>query len=114
MTTQYTVRVRDEDLEEEIERFREESDLNKSEAIVTLVERGLRLDQVEARRDDLRRQLREANARDDDLDELVEYVEEEKSLRNEERERQRMKEEAWFGRRWKWKITGMPSVDGGE
>lgn len=67
---------------------------SKSATVVAYVRRGMELDDVreelqhaEARADDLRRQLREANRRNEDVGELVEYVEQEKSLveRREER-----------------------------
>ena len=59
---------------------------------------------LKAERDDLRRQLREVNSRNDDVDELMEYIREEKSLQQEERERRNapvwMRAKFWiFGRK---------------
>ena len=61
---------------------------------------------AEARADDLRRQLRETNSRADDVDDLAEYVREERSLRQQEAERERRRREASILRRAKWWITG--------
>lgn len=68
-------------------------------------------DAAEARADDLRRQLRSANSRADDVDDLAEYVREERSLRRREAERERRRREASIIRRAKWWITGEPSAD---
>jgi len=56
-------------------------------------------------RDDLLRQLREANRRNDEVTELVEYVEEERSLTQARRER----EGAPVWKRAKWWVTGYPT-----
>ncbi|RJS96557.1 hypothetical protein D3261_19050 [Halococcus sp. IIIV-5B] len=61
-----------------------------------------KVDKLEAERDDLRRQLAEANSRNDDVDELAEYVEGERELQREERERRR----APLATRLKWLIWG--------
>ena len=60
---------------------------SKSETVVEYVQKGFELDRLEAQRDDLRRQLREANRRQREIGELVEYVEEERALQRQERER---------------------------
>ncbi|MFC6724988.1 hypothetical protein ACFQE1_11520, partial [Halobium palmae] len=62
-------------------------------------------DHAEARADDLRRQLREANARNDDVEELVTYVEEERSLQ----ERREAARGAPVWRRAKWWFLGRPT-----
>ena len=58
-----------------------------SEAVRDCIRRSQELESVRAERDDLRRQLRETNRRVDEHQELVEYVEEERSLQQAERER---------------------------
>lgn len=68
------------------------------------------VESIEAERDDLQRQLRAVNSREDDVGELVEYVQEERSLQREDRARQRMKETAGVLTRAKWWVTGMPDV----
>lgn len=62
------------------------------------------IEQLEARLDDLRRQLREANRRNDEVGELVEYVEDQRSM-------ERQYREAGLLTRAKWKLTGMPSEE---
>ena len=66
-----------------------------------------RVDELETERDRLQRQLAAANARQDDLGELVEYVEGEKSLR----ERREERESAPVWRRAWWWIAGVPEAD---
>jgi chromosome segregation ATPase len=71
---------------------------SKSSTVVEYVERGFELDTVEAERDDLRRQLREVNRQQQDVDDLVEYVEDQR-----ERERKRAEKEdapAWTRAKW--------------
>lgn len=85
----------------EAERLREEIDELRDER-----------DAAEARADDLRRQLQTANSRADDVDELAEYVREERGLRQQEAERERRRREASIIRRAKWWITGEPPADG--
>ena len=60
---------------------------------------------LEARVDELTNQLREANRRNDEVTELVEYVEEEKTLTQRRRER----ESAPVWKRAKWWVTGYPN-----
>jgi hypothetical protein len=57
---------------------------------------------LEARVDELTNQLRQANKRNDEVAELVEYVEEEKSLQ----ERRQERESAPVWRRAKWWLLG--------
>ena len=59
-------------------------------------------DRLRNRRDELRNQLREANRTNDQVEELVEYVEAEKSLRD--RREERLSAPAW--RRAKWWLLG--------
>jgi phage-related minor tail protein len=114
----------DEDLRDAVEEWAEEhTGGNTSKAVRRLLRRGLdyeRLERghehvrariqaehekevthLEARADDLRRQLAQANKRNDEVTELVEYVEDERST--EQRRRQ-----AGVLTRTKWWLTGMP------
>jgi len=50
-----------------------------------------RLEHAEARQDDLRRQLQAANSRDEDHQELVEYVQDERRMQQRREEREEMK-----------------------
>jgi hypothetical protein len=98
MSPRITVTVPDE-LDEELPYDEFDS---KSGTVVEYAERGLELEAVEAERDDLRRQLQEANRKQREVGELVEYVDEQR-----EREHKRAeKEDApalkraywwWFG-----------------
>jgi Arc/MetJ-type ribon-helix-helix transcriptional regulator len=75
---------------------------SKANAVRELTRRGERLPEVERERDQLRDQLAAVNARQDDVGELVEYVEREKALQ--QRERERRDAPAW--RRAKWWLLG--------
>ena len=70
-----------------------------------------RREHVEAARDDLRRQLSAVNSREDDVGELVEYVERERSLMERREARERAREEASVFRRFKWWLVGRSPVD---
>lgn len=70
------------------------------------------LEHAEAARDDLRRQLTAVNEREEDVGELVEYVQEERSLQQRREERERLKDSAGVFTRAKWWLVGMPDVDG--
>ena len=107
---QYTVRVGDE-LEGDIEDFMAESDANQSADLRKLIERGLEWESNQARIKDLRNQLQQANAKNSQIDELVEYHEEERSLQRIQNERERLRSEAGLIQRTKWWFTGMPSVE---
>lgn len=62
------------------------------------------LEHQEARAEDLRRQLREANRHDEDVAELVEYVEDERTVEQRRRE-------ASIVTRARWWLTGMDVED---
>jgi SOS response regulatory protein OraA/RecX len=91
---------------------------DRSKAVRDLLDRGFQyeelkndLEQTEARVDDLRRQLQEANAGRRDVDEIVSYVEEERELQRHREEREQRREQrrnapAW--RRARWWLFGMP------
>lgn len=88
---------------------------NRSEAVRDLVEKGLDYDDVvdeledeiehlEAKRDDLQRQLREVRSREDNVDEIVEYVDEQRSLEH-------RRASAGLATRAKWWVFGMDVQD---
>ena len=66
-----------------------------------------KVDDLEDENDRLQRQLAAANARQDDLGEIVEYVEDEKSLA---KRREKRREANVFRRAWWW-VTGTPPSD---
>ncbi|WP_245242879.1 hypothetical protein [Natronococcus sp. JC468] len=105
MSERFTITV-PEDVSDEIPFDEFDS---KSGAIVHHVEKGLEADaledeiaSLEAERDDLRRQLREVNRRNDDVEELVEYIDEERRLQRRREERR----DAPVWRRAKWWMFG--------
>jgi len=69
------------------------------------------LEHAEARQDDLRRQLQAANSRDEDHQELVEYVRDERRIQQRREEREELKATAGLLTRAKWWVTGMPNLD---
>lgn len=82
---------------------------DRSKAVRDLLDRGFEhdelqreLEQTEARVEDLRRQLQEANKDDRDLDEIVTYVEDEQRMQR--RREERRNAPAW--RRAKWWLFG--------
>ena len=93
----------------------EEHDGVRSRAVEDLLEKGLRFDDVveklernleheRARADDLQRQMKELQQREEDVGEIVEYVQEERSA--EQRWRQ-----AGLVTRAKWTVFGMDVDD---
>lgn len=102
----------DDDVQEEVEEWAEEyHDGNRSAAVEELLQHGLEYDDVvderddlEARLEDLRRQLAEVRSREDDVDEIVRYVEHERSI-------QERKARAGIVTRAKWFLTGMEGQD---
>ncbi|MFC6764708.1 hypothetical protein [Natrinema soli] len=96
-----TTRV-DSDTHDEIEARADESDMSKSAVARELIQQGLEYDDLENERDRLQRQLTATNKRQDEVTELVEYVEREKSLSE-------RKAQAGIVTRAKWLITGMPT-----
>jgi predicted nuclease with TOPRIM domain len=75
------------DVNEGIEAYSAEHDVSRSDAIRALLEQGIEYDRVQAENDRLRRQLQATNARQEDVGELVEYVEQEKSMQEQRQER---------------------------
>ena len=91
-------------LEDELATTREQRDSAETEAAelrdrVDDLEREL--EQQEARTDDLRRQLKAANGKNDQMQELANYVEDERRVEQQWRE-------AGLLTKTKWKVFGMP------
>ena len=106
-----TIRV-PEELLEEIEDMASADDVSQSEAARQLLRRGTEYSRVRDERDRLERQLSAVNSRQDDVSELVEYVEEQREAERYRDQRRRRLDEANILRRWKWKLTGIPVDDG--
>jgi Arc/MetJ-type ribon-helix-helix transcriptional regulator len=77
---------------------------NRSQAVRELLRRGSEYDDLAAENDRLRRQLQATNSRQEDVGELVEYVEEERAVqqRREERRQANIVRRAW------WYLAGTP------
>jgi peptidoglycan hydrolase CwlO-like protein len=110
-----TAKLEDRHLEF-FERVRdEENTTSDAETIRRCLERGAtaeervdaledEIENLEARVDELTNQLREANKRNDEVEELVEYVESERSLQ--ERREERRTSPVW--KRARWWVFGEP------
>lgn len=79
---------------------------SKSEAVNQLIAKGENANELAARNNELQQKLTEANSRNEHVDELAEYVEGERELQNEERERRRAKERAPLWKRLEWFVFG--------
>lgn len=106
MEHQVTARVSD-DLNDRIEAFSDETDATKAEAMRTLLKRGLDFDEIKRENQRLKDQLAATNQRIDDTKELVKYVEEERELQKQRRQ----KENAPVWRRAKYWVFGFPEGD---
>jgi len=80
---------------------------SKSEAVRELIRQGERLEEVERERDRLRERLAARNAREDNVGEIVEYVERERALQ----EQQARRRQAPIWERAKWWVFGEPDDD---
>lgn len=96
-----------------LEEIVEERGSSMSAVIRDLIDKGLRYEELKARHEDLQRQLAAVNSRQEDVTELVEYVQSERELTRYEERRQRLLDDANILKRWTWKVTGVP-VDGDE
>lgn len=101
-----TIRI-PEEIAEEIEERVAADDVSQSEAARRLLRRGSEYDRIRRERDRLRDQLAARNAREEDVGELVEYVEQERRL-NQRRE-QRRQAPVW--RRAAWWVFGEPDPE---
>jgi predicted nucleic acid-binding Zn-ribbon protein len=100
---QLTIRVADETAAA-IEERADGSGASKSEVARELLRLGTEYESLQTECDRLRRQLQATNARQDDVSELVEYVEEERAIqrRREERQHANVLRRAW------WWVAGTP------
>ena len=98
--SQISARV-SEELADQIEAYSDETGEAKSETIRTLLQQGLEYENVANENERLRAQLAAANQRIDASNELVEYVEEERSIA-------RQRAQAGVLTRMKWWLAGMP------
>jgi predicted DNA-binding protein len=109
-----TVRLSEEQVET-LDVEADDLDLSRAEYIRDLIEKGRESDKIRRELEetqnkvaDLRRQLQAVNARQEDVTELVEYVEQQRDLTRYQERRQRQLDEANILTRWKWKVTGVP------
>jgi predicted nuclease with TOPRIM domain len=108
MTPQISIRFDDERLAE-IEELAEREGVTRSEYIRDSLDARQKLDDLETENERLRRQLTAINQRVDEHQDLVEYVQEERSLAQEQRERRN----APMWTRAKWYVFGR-SDEGGD
>jgi hypothetical protein len=108
----YSVRV-SEELGERIEAYADEYDGSQSDALREILHRGVEYDSIRQERDSLQNQLNTLAGREREHGELVEYVQEERSIqqrreerRERERQRERERENAPIWRRAKWFVLG--------
>lgn len=106
-----TIKLLDNTVDSLEEIAAEHYDGNRSDAIRELLEKGREYDDLQARHDELQRQLAAVNSRQNDVTELVEFVEEQRDLTRYQERRQRQLDEANILTRWKWKLTGVPVED---
>lgn len=95
----------DNETYEKLEEIVDERDSSMSAVVRELIEKGLKYDDLKTERDRLQRELAATNRRVDEHQELVRYVEEERSLR----ERREARESAPVWRRAKWWMFGAPA-----
>lgn len=105
-----TVRLSEEQVET-LDKEANDLDMSRAEYIRDLIEKGRESDEIRHELEetqnkvaDLRRQLQAVNARQEDVGELVEYVEQEREL--EQRREQRRQAAVWT--RAKWWLLGEP------
>lgn len=103
MSPQIGARVSD-DLNQRIETFADENNCSKSEAVRRLIEQGFENIDLETENRRLKDQLAATNQRIDETNDLVEYVEEERSLKRESKQRRKY---SVFRRGWWW-LAGEP------
>ena len=106
-----TVRLSDEKVET-LDGEANDLDLSRAEYLRELIDKGRDSQEIETDLEEtqreverLQRQLQATNARQDDVGELVEYVEEERSIQ--ERREERREAPAWT--RAKWWLLGKPA-----
>lgn len=107
---QYTIRTGDE-LTAEIEAYIDETDRKQSADLRELIRNGLDYHALENRLNEKEQQLAAANRKNTKIGELAEYRDEEQSLQRMQNERERLRSEAGVFTRFRWYLTGMPSVE---
>jgi metal-responsive CopG/Arc/MetJ family transcriptional regulator len=111
---QITVKVPDDTAESLANVAESQFDGNRSKAIRELLQRGIEYESLETENERLRRKLEATNSQERDIDDIVAYVDEERQLQREERERRRAREQAPIWRRWKWYVFGLPDSETAE
>ena len=91
-----------EDIHAEIREIQDVNDCSQSEAVRDLLRRGMEYDRLQRERNSLQNQLNTLAGREREHAELVEYVEQEKSLK----ERERARRDAPLWRRAQWFVFG--------
>lgn len=104
--SQVTVRLDDARIAE-IDREASDRDMTRADVIREALDIRSEYADLQREVERLRDELRATNARQDDVGELVEYVEEERAIREHEQRRQ----QASVLTRAKWWFTGMPKKD---
>ena len=92
------------EVDTDIEAFSDENNITKSEAIRTLLERGLEYDRIQTENERLQQNLQQLIQQREEHTELVKYVEEERSIQQRREERRSVP--IW--RRAKWWVLGQP------
>ena len=111
-----TVRLSDEYVET-LDEEADNLDVSRARHLRDLIEKGREVEEIQseleatqAKVEDLRRQLQAANSRERDVDDLVEYVEEERQI---QRRREERRQANMFRRAW-WFVAGAPVEDSGK
>lgn len=99
-----------EEIDRAIEAFSDENDCSRSEAIRTLLERGVEYDDLQTENERLRSEKRTIINQRDEHTELVEYVQAERDLQQRREERR----DAPLWTRAKWYVFGRDRGDGEE
>lgn len=97
----HTIRM-PEDLLDELAEEADERGVSRAKYIRSLLRQRTEYDELQRENERLRNQLAATNSRQDDVDELVEYVEEERAIQQRREERR----DAPVWRRAKWWVLG--------
>lgn len=96
---------------EEIKEIVDERGSSTSAVVRDLIEKGLEYDDLETENERLQRQLAAVNSRQDDVTEIVEYVENQREMEREHQEREQRRREANILKRGWWLLAGEPEID---
>ena len=102
------------DIAGEIDRLQSEEDCSQSEAVRVLLRRGIEHERLQRERDSLQNQLNTLAGREREHGELVEYVQEERSIREREAETRERRRRANLLRRAWWFLMGEVESSGGQ